>query len=378
MKKKLITDYKKTGGGLIKRRQVLKGMSLGALTLAAGNTLSFSSALGAPSGDVNMLVWEGYEPQEAFAHLSDVNVNRSFMSQNDDTITKTKNAGDFDIMTIFQGQINALMKLDRTLPIDTSRLPSFNQLYPFFQNSNSFRRNGDLWCVPCAWGDLLICYNAEKIDAPKKFDDLMDPSLKGKISFPDDPYAVITSFAQFAGMPDINNLTPAQLDETMALLAKFKPQLLNIATSYGELPAQFKRGEILVSVNDIRNTMASSQADGLDVRAVVLDEGAWAYCDSWHIVKGIVNEEAAYAVIDATISKEGQAIIGNNTALGMCNPSALADINPDYNQIYQDIYDDPDSYFAKSPLPDGMPVDNEGGFASHKDWLRAWDKFKAL
>ena len=58
-----------------------------------------------------------------------------------------------------------------------------SKLYPFFQNSNSFRRNGDLWCVPCAWGDLLICYNAEKIDAPKKFDDLMDPSLKGNISF---------------------------------------------------------------------------------------------------------------------------------------------------------------------------------------------------
>ena len=88
MKNKLRDNYLKTGGGLIKRRQVLKGMSLGALTLAAGNTLSFSSALASPSGDVNMLVWEGYEPQEAFAHLSDVNVNRSFMSQNDDTITK--------------------------------------------------------------------------------------------------------------------------------------------------------------------------------------------------------------------------------------------------------------------------------------------------
>ncbi|SVB34257.1 uncharacterized protein METZ01_LOCUS187111, partial [marine metagenome] len=56
MKNKLINDYKKTGGGLIKRRHVLKGMSLGALTLAVGNTLSFSPALGAPSGDVNMLV----------------------------------------------------------------------------------------------------------------------------------------------------------------------------------------------------------------------------------------------------------------------------------------------------------------------------------
>ena len=377
MRNKLINDYKKTGGGLIKRRQVLKGMSLGALTLAVGNTLSLP-ALGAPSGDVNMLVWEGYEPQEAFAHLNDVNINRSFISQNDDTITKTKNPGDFDILSIFQGQINALTKLDRILPIDSSRLPSFNQLHPFFRNNNSFTRNDDLMGLPLCWGDLIICYNAEKIDAPKKFSDLMDPSLKGKISFPDDPYAVITSFAQFAGMPDINNLTPAQLDETMALLAKFKPQLLNIATSYGELPAQFKRGEILVSVNDIRNTMASSQADGLDVRAVVLDEGAWAYCECWMIVKGIANEEAAYAVMDATISKEGQTIIGNNTALGMVNPSALEDINPDYNSIYQDIYDDPDSYFAKSPLPDGMPVDNEGGFTSHKDWLRAWDKFKAL
>ena len=83
-------------------------------------------------------------------------------------------------------------------------------------------------------------------------------------------------------------------------------------------------------------------------------------------------------MIDATISKEGQAIIGNNTALGMCNPSALADINPDYNAIYDDVYSDVDAYFAKNPMPDGMPVDNDGGYASHKDWLRAWDKFKAL
>ena len=82
--------------------------------------------------------------------------------------------------------------------------------------------------------------------------------------------------------------------------------------------------------------------------------------------------------IDATISKEGQAIIGNNTALGMCNPRALADINPDYNAIYDDVYSDVDAYFAKNPMPDGMPVDNDGGYASHKDWLRAWDKFKAL
>ena len=31
------------------------------------------------------------------------------------------------------------------------------------------------------------------------------------------------------------------------------------------------------------------------------------------------------------------------------------------------------SHFAKNPMPDGMPVDNDVGYASHKDWLRAWD-----
>ena len=253
------------------------------------------------------------------------------MAQNDDTITKTTNPGDFDLMTIFQGQLNALVKLNRIQPIDTSLLQHFDDLFPFFRQDEAFRRNGHVYAVPIAWGPILVCYDEEKTDKPESYEDLMRPELKGKIAMVDDAYAGISTFARWAGYQEANRLTPKQLDECIRLAARLKPQLLAIAPSYGELPAMYKRGEIAASIVDIMNTVALARADGRKVSATVPKEGGISYVDCWEVVTGATNLAGAYAVMDATISPHGQAVIGNYTFLGMCNPKALPDIQADIN-----------------------------------------------
>ena len=369
------------GGALMPRRRFLKGSAAAALA-GAGFALPGSAGalsrdeIAAATGDVNILAWEGYEPAEAFTGL-DVEVKRSFMAQNDDTITKTTNPGDFDLMTIFQGQLNALVKLNRIQPIDTSLLQHFEDLFPFFREDEAFRRNGEVYAVPIAWGPILVCYDEEKTDEPKSYEDLMRPELKGKIAMVDDAYAGISTFARWAGFEEANRLTPKQLDECIRLAARLKPQLLAIAPSYGEIPAMYKRGEIAASIVDIMNTVALARADGRKVSATVPEEGGISYVDCWEVVTGARNLAGAYAVMDATISPQGQAVIGNYTFLGMCNPKALPDIRADINALYP--YDHLDNAFQRAPLYGGAPVDSEGGtLATHPEWVQRWSEFKSL
>ena len=369
------------GGALVPRRRFLQGSAAAALAGAGLTVPGLARALSreeiaAAGGDVNILAWEGYEPAEAFAGLG-VEVKRSFMAQNDDTITKTTNPGDFDLMTIFQGQLNALVKLNRIQPIDTSLLQHFDDLFPFFRQDEAFRRNGHVYAVPIAWGPILVCYDEEKTDKPESYEDLMAPELKGKIAMVDDAYAGISTFARWAGYQEANRLTPKQLDECIRLAARLKPQLLAIAPSYGEIPAMYKRGEIAASIVDIMNTVALARADGRKVSATVPKEGGISYVDCWEVVTGATNLAGAYAVMDATISPHGQAVIGNYTFLGMCNPKALPDIQADINALYP--YDNLDAAFELAPLYGGAPVDNEGGtLATHPEWVQRWSEFKSL
>ena len=139
----------------------------------------------------------------------------------------------------------SLRKLDRIETIDTGLLENWNKIAPLFRDSNVIRRDGKVYAVPFHWGYGYLEYNADEIPAPKSYNDLLNPKLKKKIGLPDDPYAVITTFAIFAGAPKPNNLDRREFTETIKLLKSFRPQVLTIH-NYGDEVALFARKDILV------------------------------------------------------------------------------------------------------------------------------------
>lgn len=327
------------------------------------------------SGKVKVLVWAGYADKKAFASLKGVSLEAALLAANEDTITKTKSSGAFDALTIYQGMIDPLRKLDRIAPINTSLLPNYSNLYPFFRKSEAFRRDGEVLGVPYTWGTMMMAYDAGRLEAPKSFEDLMAPELKGKIGMPDDAYAVVTTFARYAGFAEANRLTSDQLDEVMELLGKFKPQLLSIAPNYGELPAMYSRGEILASVPDWTPTALAASTEGRTIKTTIPEEGAFSFVDSWMVVNGAENLSGAYAVINQAISPETQAIVGKSTGLGVVNPEAVSDLGDAVAEAWR--YEQLDETFDKAPLYRGAPVDESGDITTYQEWTSRWEKFKA-
>lgn len=357
-------------GGLDRRTALAAGGAFG-LVLAGGGLLRPAHAA---SGTVKMLVWEGYDSPDAFAALEGITIEPGYLAGNEDSITKTQPEGAFDLLTIFQGMVDPLLKLGRLQPIDTSQLQNYGELYPFFRDSPSFRRDGNVYAVPYTWGSMEVLYDADNTEAPKSFDDLMKPELTGKIAMVDDAYAAITTFARYAGFDDANHLTSDQLDTVMALLMSFKPQLLAIAPSYGELPAMFSRREILVSVPDWAPTAIGAAESGVNVKSTIPEEGGLSFVDAWMLVTGAENPDGALAAIDQAISADAQAVIGEGTWLGIVNPNGVAKMNPTMAGAYR--YDEIDDVFARAPLYSGVPIE-PGEFTTFDEWLSRWTDFKA-
>lgn len=370
----------KTNQGFTRRRLIGTAAAVATATmlppwLRVAQAAPSADEIAKASGAVKALVWEGYEYADAFKNLSDINIGAAYLAANEDTISKTGTPGAFDLITIYQGMIDPLRHLDRIEPVDTALLANYDKLFPFFRDIEGLRRDGQLYGVPYTWGTMMVLYDAGQTDEPKTFEDLMAPALKGKIAVPDDAYAVITTFARYAGIEEANRLSPEQLDTVMGLLNDFKPQILSVAPSYGELPAMYSRGEIAVSLPDWTPTLMAAKEAGKDVRATIPAEGAFSFIDSWMVVKGAENQPGAYAVMNEAIGTHAQKEMAAYSGLGIVNQEAASQLAEEVAKAWS--YDDLANNFEKAPIYPGAPIEPTDGVTTYQDWIKAWTEFKA-
>ena len=166
---------------MVRRRQVARGIA--ALGLAPlGNAARAERLRGrdltaadikAANGPLNVLGSQPYETRASWP--TDLNITWAYNTTNEEILTKTTQPGTFDMVIIYQGEIDQLRKLDRIEPIDTSLLSNWNKIAPLFRDSDVIRRDGKVYAVPFHWGYGYLEYNADEIEAPTSYDDLMSP-----------------------------------------------------------------------------------------------------------------------------------------------------------------------------------------------------------
>ena len=270
---------------------------------------------------------------------------------------------------IYQGEIDQLRKLDRIEPIDTSLLENWNKIAPLFRDSEVIRRDGKVYAVPFHWGYGYLEYNADEVAAPKSYDDLLSPKLTKKIGLPDDPYAVITTFAIFAGAPKPNNLSRKEFTDTIKLLKSFRPQVLTIH-NYGDEVALFARKDIWVGFPEYSDSlMQSRKAGATNIQFTQL--AAWSYVDCMMVLKGAEHPAAAYKFIDSALATDSQKLTTEHSMAFPVNDEAIPAIAKDLS--YQSSAD----VLKGAPLVPGVTVEEGGAEVPFQDWVKAWEEFKA-
>ncbi len=359
----------------VSRRQL--NLGLAALGLAPfATTLRMPAAFAADltldqvekaTGPFNILGSQPYETRDSWP--SNLQVNWAYNTTNEEILTKTTQPGTFDAVIIYQGEIDQLRKLNRIEPIDTSLLSNWDKIAPLFRNSEVIRRDGDVYAVPFHWGYGYLEYNADEVAEPKTYEDLLSPKLTKKIGLPDDPYAVITTFAIFAGAKRANNLTKDEFDKTIALLKSFRPQVLTIH-NYGDEIALFARKDIWVGFPEYSNSLVKSREAGAK-NMQITQLAAWSYIDCFMVLKDAVHKAAAYNFINSSLAAKSQELSTKHSLALPVNDEAIPAISPELT------YKSSADVLAKAPLMPGVTVEEGGPDVPFQEWVRAWEEFKA-
>ncbi|MBY6120389.1 extracellular solute-binding protein [Mameliella alba] len=357
------------------RRRMLKSMgALGILPAASSllPTAAFAQnmtqeSIATASGPLNFLGSQPYQVESTWP--KDLDITWAYNSTNEDILVKTQQKGAFDAIIIYQGMIDQLLKLNRIEPIDTSLLSNWDEMSPSFQDANVIRRNGDVYAVPLHWGYGYLEYNADHVDAPKSYEDLLSPKLTKKIGIPDDPYAVITTFAIFSGAEKPNNLTPKEFDEALKLLHSFKPQILTIH-NYGDEISLFARGDIWVGFPEYSNSLAKSREAGA-TNLQKTELAAWSYIDCMMVLKDAPNREAAYKFINNALSAGAQLASTEHSMAFPVNDAAIPAIAEEMR------YESAEQALELAPMMPGVTVETGGPDVPFQEWMQAWIEFKA-
>ena len=112
--------------------------------------------------------WQGYDdPLKAGTFLKDAGIElaTTYISSNEEIITKLQagGAGQVDLITIYFGHIPILSGADLVEPIDESKIPGIDKVFPQFLNVDAIRKDGKLYAVPFTWGTLSMVYESGRL-----------------------------------------------------------------------------------------------------------------------------------------------------------------------------------------------------------------------
>ncbi len=385
------------------RRELLTRGSIVAAAIGAGPVLAACGSAGTgttttgPSGGssakvagaINFYSWQGYDllPESALKawrkkHI--VTIHSTYVSTHNDITAKFATGGGhgiYNLSTYEAGYGPYYVSLKIPAPIDMSKVPNFQQAYPIFRqgaiSSSWWNFSGHQWALPFTWGLQGVNYDASKIPPPASYNDLLKPSLKGKIGVTDDPVAAIVIGAHALGIFRTDSrYTHAQLNQIIGFWSRLKKNARLIIPSYGNMADLFVAGEIVAASPGWAavNSFAAAKGD-TNVKHTLPKEGSATFCDAFMIPAGATNVDTVYAYINEAFSPEAQAQEAENLVQAVVNPKAVPLMNSATRSLYP--YDKIDQILTTSAPLEAIPVTVPSGYASFADWNTAWESFKA-
>jgi spermidine/putrescine transport system substrate-binding protein len=316
-----------------------KFLAFGAVALASATVLSACSAGGdasstgaAGSGSLSIYAWAGEIPDsviEGFEAETGIDVTVDTFDSNETMISKLAagNSG-YDVVEPSQYAVQLMVERDLIAEIDKSKLEGFDNLAEKFVDP-SFDP-GNTHSIPWAWGTTGILYNEACTGAEVTgWADMWNPDYAGKVYMLDNMLS-----AYIAGL-QVNGLSATTTDEaeiataTDSLLEQ-KPLLGGYnSTNYADLVGT---GDACIAEAYSGTAAAKAVEANPDVHYIIPEEGGTLWTDSFSIVEGTANEDAAYEWLNYTLRPEVAALLTDDASLASTNAAAL-ELVADQSQV---------------------------------------------
>ncbi|MEO0023786.1 MAG: hypothetical protein RL196_227 [Actinomycetota bacterium] len=289
---------------------VLAGCSAGS-TSTGGDMLK---ELGANETSLTLLGWPGYAEDGSndpaydwvtpFETETGCQVTFKPYGTSDEALSLFK-SGEYDAIAASGDATLRLIAGGNVQPLNTDLIPSYAGVYDFLKNRNWNSVDGKTYGVPHGYGANLLMYNTDVVKpAPTSWSVVFDGASQyaGKVTAYDSPIYIADAALYLMntkpelGIKDPYSLDEAQLAAAVELLKTQRASVGEYWSDYLKSIQSFDTGNSVVGTTwqVIKNFTAADT----HVEAILPNEGATGWSDSWMIASNAKHVNCAYKWLD--------------------------------------------------------------------------------
>lgn len=388
------TSRLRTGGILLVSSALFVLSACGGSSSDNGN--SAAKKLGKTEGKVSILAWPGYvedgsnDPKvdwvSEFEKTTKCTVTSKTYGTSDEAFNLAK-SGDYDVV-VASGDLTARMVASKeAAEVNTDLIPNYAKVFSFLKDQEWNTFNGLHYGVPHGYGANLLMYNEDKVSpAPTSWSAVFDPTesakYKGKLTSYDSPIYIadaalyLMKHKPALGIKNPYALDQKQFDATVALLKEQRTNVGEYWSDYLKEISAFETGDSVIGTTwqVIVNSVTKAK-----VKAILPEEGATGWSDTWMISSKAKSPNCAYAwlnyIEDPKANAQATEYFGEAP-----NSQAACDFASD--KSFCDTYHAGDEVFAKKlwywRTPVGACLDGRKDVKcmDYSQWTKAWTEIK--
>jgi len=358
--------------------------------------LTAQKTLGKSEGKVNLIAWAGYvedgsnDPDvdwvTGFEKKTGCQVNTKTAGTSDEMVSLMK-TGQYDAVSASGDAALRLIASGDAAPVNTGLVPNYKDVFPGLKNQQWNTVKGVSYGVPHGRGANLLMYNTEKVTpAPTSWSAVFDKgsSYKGKVTAYDSPiYIADAALYLMKTKPSLGIKNPYALDQKQfdAAVALLKEQNANVGeywSDYLKEISAFKSGDSVVGTS-WQVILNSAQAEKVPVKAVLPDEGATGWSDTWMISAKAKNPNCAYKWMDWIISPQANAQVAEYFGEAPANSKSCAlTADKSHCTTYhaQDEAYWKNVHFWTTPIAQCVDGRTDTKCVPYAKWVQAWTEIK--
>ncbi len=358
--------------------------------------VAMKDSLGEMEGEVNILAWPGYAEDGStdksvdwvtpFEKKTGCKANVKYFGTSDEAVNLMK-TGDYDVVSASGDASLRLIAAGDVAPVNTDLLENYVDITDFLKDREWNSVDGQMYGVPHGWGANLLMWRTDILkDSPSTWAAVFEPApeAQGKVTAYDSPiYIADAALYLMTTQPDLGIENPYALDEdqlqaAIEVLKKQKQDVSEYWSDYLKEIQAFTTGDTAVGTTwqVIKNLL---DADKVKVDAVLPDEGATGWSDTWMVAADSQNSNCGYAWMDWITSPEVNAQVAEWFGEAPSNAKAC-DFTADKN--FCETYHAGDAdyadqiWFWNTPIEQCLDGRTDVTCTDYGRWTQAWTEVK--
>jgi spermidine/putrescine transport system substrate-binding protein len=337
---------------------------LNRMKLASAIALCAFSVSAASAEDKDLLIfdWSGYEAPEFHPKYPEKYGDEptfTFFGDEEEAFQKLRSGFKADLSHPCSQSVVKWRDAGLLQPLDTTKIAGWSDLNPGIMSMKDLATDdkGVVWFMPWDWGNTLLTYNSEKVDANdiKSLKVLADPKYEGRVSIGDnvdDAYA-LASLA--IGVKDWTTLTDEQFKQASDFLRQVHKNVRLYWSDTTEVVQALSGGEVDLAWawNDAAVQSIAAGAPIMSTRDTEEGLSTWV-CGYVHLKDAPGNADKTYDFLSAVNDDPRTAnFLVNDWGYGHANQKMMSEVDPAVvaEKGYGDVAKFVDKTLFQSPLP---------------------------